>query len=118
MPRKRRPRSRSPSKRKRRSTTTSGRSGPVRLAFRSSFHRAYRKIKEKATRDSVDKALRRFWENPRYQSLRLERLGGSNYWSIRASGSFRILLEKTTDDEGSTLWVVVDAGEHDVYRRT
>lgn len=77
----------------------------------------YLKRLDRASRERVEQAIKRFELDPSHPGLRLEKLGGGeSAWSIRVAGGDRILLTKMRDDQGE-VWIIEDAGPHDVYRR-
>lgn len=84
----------------------------VHLTPLPKFERAYKKLTY-AQKDSVDKALRRFRENPRHPSLHFEKLQGSSYRTIRADLGIRIVLSGGKDDH----FDLVDVGSHDLADR-
>jgi plasmid maintenance system killer protein len=55
-------------------------------------------------------------EDPARPSLNLEKLRGTEYWSIRVNLGYRILLRAESDLEGDA-FRLMDIGPHDVYRR-
>lgn len=77
------------------------------------FEREYKKfVKRNLPRaESIIKALTLFVSNPQHPSLNVEKLKGSNVWSIRLSESNRLFF----------LWIneakiiLVDVGVHDRY---
>jgi plasmid maintenance system killer protein len=61
----------------------------------------------------AEKTLEQLAVNPRYPSLRLEKLRGtSNSWSVRVNRKIRITLQFISDDEV----VLIDIGGHEIYR--
>ncbi|MBF8249562.1 MAG: hypothetical protein HW400_163 [Candidatus Levybacteria bacterium] len=63
--------------------------------------------------ENIKKALNLLRENPRHPSLNLEKLKGSNIWTIRIDKGNRIFfswVDKTTA-------LFLDIGKHDKYRR-
>jgi mRNA-degrading endonuclease RelE of RelBE toxin-antitoxin system len=63
--------------------------------------------------NKVIKAISLFIHNPKHPSLNLEKLKGSDYWTIRIDKGNRIFF--TWIDESTVLFI--DIGEHDKYRR-
>ena len=59
-------------------------------------------------KDRVDSAVIDYQRNPATPGLRLEKLGGNRFWSLRASQELRVLIAR----EGPTS-VFVRAGHHD-----
>ena len=87
----------------------------IRLVATARFNRRRKRLSPDY-RKRCDKALERFVENPEYPGLRFEGLAGRpNYYSIRVSKGFRIILKRSEDEHGS-LFTAVSVGPHDVYR--
>ncbi len=63
---------------------------------------------------AVAKALRLFQENPQHQSLRIEKLSGSDTWTIRVDKGNRMFF--VWGDDGNTA-IFFLVGPHDMYRR-
>jgi mRNA-degrading endonuclease RelE of RelBE toxin-antitoxin system len=89
----------------------------ARVRVDPSYHAALKNLSSDL-RKRADRALEKFLENPQRKGLRFERLvGWPDYFSIRVSRSYRILLRREHDDDGE-LFAAVDVGSHDdVYRR-
>ena len=69
--------------------------------------------KNKTNLDAIKKTLRLFLQNPSHPSLKMEKLKGSLYWTIRISLSNRIFfiwIDKKTA-------LLIDIGQHDKYRK-
>jgi plasmid maintenance system killer protein len=65
----------------------------------------------------VKSAVVKLSKNPNTKSLRLEPLkGATDFWSIRVTDGWRILLRIERDEAGAH-YVVVEFGTHDVYRK-
>ena len=62
----------------------------------------------------VQNALIRFVKNPKHPSLRLEKLQGSNIWTIRVDRGNRLFF--TWSDSGDTA-IFFLVGPHDAYRK-
>lgn len=61
----------------------------------------------------IKKALNLFKENPQHPSLNLEKLKGSEYWTIRIDKGNRIFF--VWIDKNTALFI--DIGKHDMYRK-
>lgn len=59
------------------------------------------------------KAISLFVDNPKHPSLNLEKLKGSEYWTIRIDKGNRVFFRWI--DESEVLFI--DVGKHDKYRR-
>lgn len=56
-------------------------------------------------------------ENPRHNSLRLERLQGwPDHWKMRVNDNYRILLRQEASPE-EQVFVAVDIGPHSIYSK-
>jgi mRNA-degrading endonuclease RelE of RelBE toxin-antitoxin system len=76
------------------------------------FTRAYKALPQEA-KDSVQKAIRQFMENPRHPGLHFEKLKGSAYRTIRPDrGKYRIVLRGD-----GTSFELVDVDRHDIVDR-
>ena len=60
------------------------------------------------------KSIEQFLTNPRHRSLNFEKIGGTEFWTIRVDRNFRIVL-KLIEDE---LYALIDCGDHDYIYRT
>ena len=61
----------------------------------------------------ADKQFERLKEDPTHPSLRLEKLEGYDYWSVRVTRGYRAVASK---DEEGFVWFLI--GKHDVvYER-
>ncbi len=89
----------------------------IRIRVDPGYNRALRKFRPELRR-RADDTLAKFIADPKRPSLNFERREGlPDYYTIRISQGYRILLRKETDDEGE-LYAIVDAGSHDkIYRR-
>ena len=58
-------------------------------------------------------ALRFFVDNPSHPSLHLEKLGGSNIWTIRLDSGNRIFFQWFNNETA----VLIDVGPHDKYNK-
>ena len=56
----------------------------------------------------ADKQFERLKEDPSHPSLRLEKLEGHDYWSVRVTRGYRAVASK---DEEGFIWFVI--GKHD-----
>jgi mRNA-degrading endonuclease RelE of RelBE toxin-antitoxin system len=86
-----------------------------RLRWSRTFEKSFRKLSA-PIQDAAFRVVRNLLEDPSRPSLNLEKLRGTDYWSIRVNLSYRILLRSETDPEGD-LFQLMDVGPHDVYRR-
>lgn len=62
---------------------------------------------------NIKKALNLFQKNPKYPGLNLEKLKGSQYWTIRIDKGNRIFF--TWIDKTTVLFI--DIGKHDKYKK-
>lgn len=86
-----------------------------RLHIDGGFERAIRRLPANVQRRART-ALDKFIDNPRRPGLNFEKLQGrENYFSIRVSQNYRILLRREHDESGE-LFAVVDVGTHRIYR--
>lgn len=84
----------------------------MQLSASPRFTRAYKALPQEA-KETVQKALRLFMENPRHPGLHFEKLKSSNYRTIRPDrGKYRIVLR----GEGSS-FELVDVDRHEVVDR-
>lgn len=79
--------------------------------FSRSVHKFIRNNLQRAK--AVKKALRLFRENPKYPSLHVEKLSGSNIWTIRVDRGNRLFF-MWADEEDTAIFFFV--GHHDAYR--
>jgi mRNA-degrading endonuclease RelE of RelBE toxin-antitoxin system len=79
--------------------------------FSKSAHKFTRNNLQKAK--AVKKALRLFRENTKYPSLHVEKLSGSNIWTIRVDRGNRLFF-MWADEEDTAIFFFV--GYHDAYR--
>ena len=63
--------------------------------------------------EALIKTLKKFVQNPTYPSLNLEKLSGSEFWTIRIDRSPRIFFIWINKDTA----LLVDIGPHDKYRK-
>lgn len=87
----------------------------MRIRLSTSYLRALEKfIKNNKNRfDKVKKTLTIFKNNPNHPSLHLEKLSGSEFWTIRIDKGNRIFFSWI--DKSTALFI--DIGKHDKYRR-
>ena len=71
------------------------------------FEKALKALGHKERR-RAGKSLQQFVENPRHPSLHFEKLGGSDYCTIRVDRNFRIALK----DLGNDVYELLDVGSH------
>lgn len=85
----------------------------LRLHFLPRFDRAYKKFTKRNEERSgaIDKALRMFAADPKHPSLNIEKLGGSDIWTIRIDRGNRLFF--VWEDESAVFFFV---GSHDSYR--
>ena len=62
-----------------------------------------------AVQKLADKQFERLKEDPTHPSLRLEKLEGIDYWSVRVTRGYRAVASK---DEEGFVWFLI--GKHDV----
>ena len=65
------------------------------------------------TAKRIGGAVARFVGTPGAPGLNFEKLGGSNYHSIRVTQGVRIILRRA----GADTFDLIDVGPHDIYRR-
>lgn len=71
-------------------------------------------VKKNAKRaNALIKTLHYFAYNPTHPSLNLEKLGGSEIWTIRIDKSNRIFLSWIDKKTA----ILIDIGKHDKYRK-
>jgi mRNA-degrading endonuclease RelE of RelBE toxin-antitoxin system len=87
-----------------------------RVRWSRTFEKSFRKLPAQI-QDGAFRAVRNLLEDPSRPSLNLEKLRGTDYWSIRVNLGYRILLQRESDPEGDA-FRLVDVGPHDIYRRT
>jgi plasmid maintenance system killer protein len=64
---------------------------------------------------AIERKLRFLAQNPRHNSLRLERLQGRpDHWKMRVNDNYRILLRQEGSME-EQVFVAVDVGPHSIY---
>lgn len=85
----------------------------LQLSNRYQHESKYFTKNNKRNLDAVKKTLRLFMQNPSHPSLKMEKLKGSIYWTIRISLSNRIFF--IWIDQKTAL--LVDIGHHDKYRK-
>jgi len=87
----------------------------LRIRLRPSFDRQLRKFTKKNNdrSRSVKEALRRFQIDPTHPSLHVEKLSGSDTWTIRIDSGNRLFF--VWSDEGDTA-IFFYVGPHDSYR--
>ena len=87
----------------------------MEIKLSSSYYRALRKFvkNNKINASNLKKALKLFEENPSHPSLRLEKLSGSEVWTIRIDKSNRIFFVWVS----KTIVLLIDIDKHDKYRR-
>jgi mRNA-degrading endonuclease RelE of RelBE toxin-antitoxin system len=78
--------------------------------FRRDLRKADRRI-----RGAAWEALGRLVENRHHPGLNLEKIW-DDVWSIRVTRNFRILLQRTTVDQGE-LFLASRLENHDIYKR-
>ena len=87
-----------------------------RLRVDKGYEKAARNLSP-ADRERASRTLLRFMDDPTHPSLNFEALKGrAGYFSIRATLSIRVLLREESD-EGGVLYVAIDVGSHQIYRR-
>jgi mRNA-degrading endonuclease RelE of RelBE toxin-antitoxin system len=87
----------------------------ARVRWSRTFEKSFRKLPAQI-QDSAFRAVWNLLEDPARPSLNLEKLRGTDYWSIRVNLGYRILLQRESDSEGDA-FRLVDVGPHDIYRR-
>ena len=64
---------------------------------------------------AIERKLHFLAQNPRHNSLRLERLQGwPSHWKMRVNDSYRILLRQEGSAE-EPVFVAIDVGPHSIY---
>ncbi|MEX1029469.1 MAG: cytotoxin [Paenibacillaceae bacterium] len=58
------------------------------------------------------KAIRLLSENPKYSSLRMHRVQGTDYWEIYVNKDIRIIFEQNSD-----MFVLHLIGHHDILKK-
>ena len=86
-----------------------------KIRLRPSFSRQLRKFTKKNNdrKEAVKEALRRFHLDPDYPSLHLEKLSGTDTWTIRIDSGNRLFF--VWSDEGDTA-IFFYVGSHNAYR--
>jgi mRNA-degrading endonuclease RelE of RelBE toxin-antitoxin system len=87
-----------------------------RVRWSRTFEKSFRKLPAQI-QDAAFRAVRNLLEDPSRPSLNLEKLRGTEYWSIRVNLGYRILLRSESDLDGD-VFRLADVGPHDIYRRT
>jgi len=87
----------------------------ARVRWSRTFEKSFRKLPAQI-QDGSFRAVRNLLEDPARPSLNLERLRGTDYWSIRVNLGYRILLQRESGPEGD-VFRLIDVGPHDIYRR-
>lgn len=87
----------------------------MQIKLSASYFRALKGFvkNNKRNAENIKKALKLLKENPHHPSLNLEKLKGSNIWTIRIDRGNRIFfswIDKTTA-------LFMDIGRHDKYRK-
>ncbi len=87
----------------------------MQIRLSASYYRALKGFvkNNKINAENIKKALRLLKENPSHPSLNLEKLKGSQIWTIRIDKGNRIFfswIDKTTA-------LFLDIGKHDKYRK-
>ena len=88
----------------------------ARVRWSRTFEKSFRKLPAQI-QDSAFRAVSNLIEDPSRPSLHLEKLRGTDYWSIRANLGYRILLQLESDLDEGDVFRLVDVGPHDIYRR-
>jgi len=85
-------------------------------AFDRQFHSSYKKFIKgtPSLKQKVNNILIRFSQNPQYPSLRLEKLQGSNIWTIRVDRGNRLFFIWSSTGDTAIFFLV---GPHDSYRK-
>jgi mRNA-degrading endonuclease RelE of RelBE toxin-antitoxin system len=66
---------------------------------------------------AIERKLLFLVQNPRHNSLRLERLQGwPHHWKMRVNDSYRILLRQEGSAE-EQVFIAVDVGPHSIYSK-
>jgi hypothetical protein len=87
-----------------------------RVATADRFGRALRKLSNQ-DRERTVSALVKFAETPELHGLNFEPIvGREGHFSIRAGLAVRIVSHRRIDEQGE-LFVAVDVGHHQIYRR-
>lgn len=86
-----------------------------RVRWSRTFEKSFRRLPAQI-QDATFRAVRNLLEDPSRPSLNLEKLRGTEYWSIRVNLGYRILLRPEPDLEGD-VFRLMDVGPHDIYRR-
>ena len=84
--------------------------------FLPSYERAFRKFvkREFILKQKVKEKLVLFAENPQHPSLHLEKLSGSDIWTIRIDQGNRLFFVWSDTGDTAIFFLV---GSHDAYRR-
>ena len=86
------------------------------IRLHPSFSRQLRKFTKKSSERSrvVKEVLHRFQADPDYSSLHLEKLSGSDTWTIRIDSGNRLFF--VWSDKGDTA-IFFYVGPHDAYKK-
>ncbi len=88
----------------------------VRLRVDPGYQKALKKLSPEL-RKRANATLVKFLENPTRPGLKFEALSAwRDYYSIRISRGYRVLLRREEDSVGE-IFAAVDVGPHDIYRR-
>lgn len=86
-----------------------------KIHLRPSFNKAYAKFTKHDQKriQTIDKTLLLFEKNPKHQSLHIEKLSGSNIWTIRIDRGNRLFFVWSSQGDIAVFFFV---GPHDSYR--
>jgi mRNA-degrading endonuclease YafQ of YafQ-DinJ toxin-antitoxin module len=87
----------------------------MQIRLSPSYYRALKSFvkNNKINAENIKKTLRLLRENPHHPSLNLEKLKGSNIWTMRIDRGNRIFFSWI--DKATALFL--DIGKHDKYRK-
>lgn len=87
----------------------------LELLYSQQFIRERKKFTKKSVQrvNSVDKCLKLFTHNPQHPSLRIEKLVGTDIWTIRVDIANRIFFIW----QNTSRALLLDIGRHDKYRQ-
>lgn len=80
-------------------------------SFQGKLHKFTKRNKERS--HAVKEALRRFQNDPTHPSLHVEKLSGSETWTIRIDSGNRLFFVWSDEGDAAIFFYV---GSHDAYR--
>ena len=87
----------------------------MQIKLSASYYRALKSFvkNNKRNAENIKKALKLLRESPHHPSLNLEKLKGSQIWTIRIDKGNRIFFFHVD----SKIALLIDIGKHDKYRK-